>query len=66
MGEVIPFVPRNSVDGRPMIEQPQSLVEAALDVVHQISVPTCHDDLQGEGGSVLYATGLGYIGDEGC
>lgn len=41
------------------VEQPQSLVEAALDVVHQISVPKCHDDLQG--GSVLeYETSLGY------
>ena len=59
MGDVIQFVPRNSVDRRPMIEQPQSLVEAALDVVHQISAPRCHDDLTG--GSVLeYETSLGY------
>ena len=59
MGEVVPFVPRNTVTGKPMIEQPKSLVEAALDVVNQISVPRCHDDLQG--GSVLeYETSLGY------
>ncbi len=66
MGEVVQFVPRNAVTGKPMLEQPQSLVEAALDVVNQISVPRCHDDLTGDGGTVLYATGLGYLGDEGC
>jgi len=63
MGVVIPFVPRNATDGKPMLEQ------IAVEAVESITAPVCHDDLQGEGGCVLrqmYESSLGYVEDEGC
>jgi len=63
MGEVVQFVPRNAVDGKPMLEQ------IAVEAVESITAPCCHDDIQGEGGSVLkqmYESSLGYVEDEGC
>jgi len=63
MGEVVQFVPRNAIDGKPMLEQ------IALDAVDSITAPVCHDDIQGEGGSVLkqmYESSLGYVDGEGA
>lgn len=54
--KIIPFVPRKVADGKPMVDE---LSQAALEILLQLSVPKCHDDL--EGGSVLeYETSLGY------
>jgi hypothetical protein len=54
---IIPFVPRNSVDRKPMLEQ------LAHELIEQITVPTCHDDLTGN--SILeYESSLGYLPKE--
>lgn len=47
--KIIPFVPRNVTNGKPMLEQ------LAHEIIEQITVPRCHDDLTGEGGCVLDA-----------
>lgn len=68
--KIIPFVPRNSTDRRPMLEQ--IAVEAVESIsvpeadwlasMHGYAAPKCHDDLRG--GSVLptlYENSLGYV-----
>lgn len=56
MGELVQFVPRDAKTRRPMLEQ------LAHEVLEQITVPRCHDELVG--GSVreaLYETSLGFV-----
>lgn len=55
--KIIQFVPRNAADRRPMLEQ------MAHEVLDQITMPKCHDDLVG--GSILeYESSLGYLPKE--